>query len=219
LKSKVETKKITVRKYKETVTKLRSKMTISLTGYQEQMKEVTTTMTTGKITPAEFEVRSTLLKKRLKTTLKVQKIRTKKGKPGCIPASSVKELLNCDTCIRAAQRIKAEIKKQDATKASRNRLDIALKRRKRKTNKKAKKDVKSFDVGLKRPKRKTATKAKSFDVGLKRPKRKAAAKAKSFDVGLRRRKPKKAAKKAKEAAKEKEDDKKLEAPTKKEEKE
>lgn len=66
------------------------------------MTEVTSSFTKGEITQSEFEIRSVLLKKRLKTTLKVQKIRQKKGKPGCVPASSIKELMNCDTCIKAA---------------------------------------------------------------------------------------------------------------------
>ena len=41
LKKKVETNTITVKEYKDTVTKLRGKMTISLSGYQTQVQEVT----------------------------------------------------------------------------------------------------------------------------------------------------------------------------------
>lgn len=116
MKKKVTEKKITVKKYKEKVTKLREHMTISLTNYQTQMHEWTVQWESGSITQEEYESKTTILKRRLKTTLKVQKIRQKKGKPGCIPASSIKELLNCDTCIKAAQRIRAELAKDEKKK-------------------------------------------------------------------------------------------------------
>ena len=75
LKKKVEEKKITVKKYKEKVTKMREHMTISLESYNTQMHEFTTQVEKGEITEAEFETKTKVIKKRLKTTLKVQKIR------------------------------------------------------------------------------------------------------------------------------------------------
>ena len=75
LKKRVESKKITVKKYKDTVTKMRGKMTISLTGYQQQVKEITESWKKGEISQTDYESKTVLLKKRLKTTLKVQKIR------------------------------------------------------------------------------------------------------------------------------------------------
>lgn len=84
LKEKVEKKKITVKKYKRVVYEWRSKMTITTTSYETRMRELTTQREENTITIEEYESKRRLLKRRLSTTIKVQKLRAKKGKGGCV---------------------------------------------------------------------------------------------------------------------------------------
>jgi len=102
------------------------------------MKWITSQWKLGKVTKTVWRRTRLLLKRRLRTTVRVQKIRARKGKAGCIAPAAIKGLLNCNTCKRTAARIRRQLKgNKKGRKGMKKKVHKPLKKKAAKKAKKA----------------------------------------------------------------------------------